>query len=117
MIAQINNSLFYKDRFTAYRLIKGKNEDGSTGQRLELTGLEDLPCRASRKTSDSANMGEGSVNPVTVTLLLFTHPEYPLKAGYTLAINHAGHTRRYLAGEPYVYDNHQELELYIEGEA
>ena len=118
MIRKINETLFYKDTFSVSRPVKERDEYGGMKQTLESVGsLTALPCRVSRKTRDNAGMDGEIVNNVDVTLVMFTDPRHEVLAGDTVDILHQGKQHRYLAGEPYRYDYHQEIELYREGEA
>ncbi|MEE0775876.1 MAG: hypothetical protein U0M15_02300 [Bacillota bacterium] len=118
MIRKINETLLYKDTFFVLRPVKERDEHGGMTQRLEPVGdLTAVPCRVSRKTRDDAKMSGEIVNDVEVALVMFTDPRHKVLAGDTVDILHQGKQERYLAGEPYPYDYHQEVELYRKGEA
>lgn len=118
MIRKINETLLYKDTLSVLRPRKGRDKHGGMRQTLEpVADLQHIPCRISRKTRDDAKMSGDAVNDVEVALVMFTDPRHEVLAGDTVDILHRGKQNRYLAGEPYRYDYHQEIELYREGEA
>lgn len=76
---------------------------------------KDIPCRIS-KQSLSKNTQTDTVNQVVYELKLFICPELTIKQGDVIGItNRVGDKEKYIAGEGFKYNTHQEVILSKEG--
>lgn len=81
---------------------------------VEVTVLENEPCRMSYNFEQSTNMQNGAA-VVSQSIRLFIRPDLEIKPGSVIEITQHGVTQKYKgSGSPAVYCNHQEitLELY-----
>lgn len=118
MIPILNNKLLYTDQFSVSRLQKELMPDKSSHQTLlPVEDMQNLPCRVSRVAGDAAQTDGDTVNMVKVELMMFTHLAYTVMPGDTVDVTRRGNSQRYIAGEPFLYDHHQEIALSREGEA
>lgn len=104
----------YTDRLTVQRIEKVK-VNGETKQRL-VTVYEQQPCRISQKTLGTNGQTE-SVNRIAYETKLFIAPELEIKQGDTLTVTRGPLTRTYTAGEPFLYESHQEISIQRKTEA
>lgn len=77
---------------------------------------EDVPCRVS-KQSLSKNNQTDTVNKVVYELKLFVAPEVEIHQGDIIEVNKFGVVTKYIAGEGFPYNTHQEVILSKEDKA
>ncbi|MEG2638566.1 MAG: hypothetical protein RR992_03575 [Clostridiales bacterium] len=117
-ISQINEKLLYHDSFSVSRLEKQVMANKTTHQTLvPVNNLQNLSCRISRMTQDDAKNDNPMANQIAVGLLLFTDVRHGIKAGDTIEVTSHSQSQSYLAGEPYMYDTHQQVVLYRKDDA
>mgnify|MGYP001190349991 FL=1 len=106
----------YEDRATITRHMK--YEDPITKEtKYELeTIYENQPCRISQRAL-AANAQTESVNPIAYETKLFIAPELEIKQGDVIEVTRGAVTRKYTAGEPFIYPTHQEVSIQRDDEA
>lgn len=106
----------YEDRATITRHMK--YEDPITKEtKYELeTIYENQPCRISQRAL-AANAQTETVNQIAYETKLFIAPELEIKQGDVVEVTRGGATRKYRAGEPFLYPTHQEVSLQREENA
>lgn len=68
------------------------------------------PCRLSYKSAPAT--GDGNTASVTQEITLFISPDVKIKSGSKIEVTQRGQTTAFTnAGEPKVYDSHQEITL------
>ncbi|WP_018752179.1 hypothetical protein [Paenibacillus sanguinis] len=104
----------YNDRAQVWHYVKSK-QGGETIRQLEL--LHDaLPCFLSQ-TGLAKNNQTAVQNDIRYDAKLFCSPAYSIAQGCVIDVSRGGQTRRYVAGEPFVYATHQEIGLTRETKA
>ncbi|MDU5141068.1 MAG: ABC transporter ATP-binding protein [Paenibacillus dendritiformis] len=98
----------YTDRMTIFRMQDGKR-GGETVLTLEEVSVS-LPCRISQ-TGLAKNQQTSVQNDIRYDAKLFCAPEWDIRQGDTIDVTRGARTRRYIAGEPFPYDTHQEVGL------
>jgi len=99
----------YTDRFSVSRMVEVTMPWGET--RLERQVIyEDQPCRISQRSLGSNNQGEAT-NEIVYETKLFCAPELQIQQGDEVTITRGDVTRKYTAGEPFLYLTHQEISL------
>lgn len=107
-------SRFYTDRAIVFRheSIKVKHETVMQLQKLH----DGLPCRISQ-TGLAKNNQTVSKNPIVYSAKLFCDAEIDIRQGDEIEVTRNGQTRRYIAGEPFPYSSHLEIDLSRKGDA
>jgi len=101
----------YIDRATVYKYEKSSSEDGSTKQNIiSVPELSNIPCRLSIKKKDDPEFEKG-VNSLNEVYTLFTSNIRTFKSGANLKVSHYNKEYKFTAGEPILYDFHQEIPL------
>ncbi|MDN4069260.1 ABC transporter ATP-binding protein [Paenibacillus vini] len=121
---RLNLERTYTDRVIVKRMDKVK-VNGETKQQL-ITVYDQQPCRLSQKVL-GANGQTETVNKITYDTKLFIAPELEIKQGDTLKVTRGRNTttgweaiapgREYKAGEPFIYESHQEISIQRDGNA
>jgi hypothetical protein len=124
ILAAICQRFFYQDSFCVSRAQPQVQANGSTRHiATAVEGLQDLPCAFSSNSHASSYpnkmMHEGyRHNSFLILKRIFCHSSYDLRAGDLITVtSHTGYRRRFLAGEPMKYGDHQEILLQDEVEA
>lgn len=100
----------YTDRATIYRHQPVKNPVTKTTKLVAQPVYTDQPCRISQRALGQNNQTEAQ-NEIQYETKLFIAPEVEIKQGDLLEVTRGTVTRRYTAGEPFVYSTHQEVSL------
>lgn len=100
----------YTDRVTVYRYEKIKNPVTKETELVLNTVYVDQPCRLSQRTL-AANGQTEAENIIQYETKLFIAPELEIRQGDMLEVARGNVTRRYTAGEPFVYPTHQEISI------
>jgi hypothetical protein len=74
----------------------------------EVVVYSNIPCRLSKK-SPSANMQTESSNTLDDSAMLYLDKQYIIRQGDELYLTHIGRSYHFQAGEPFVYESHQEI--------
>lgn len=108
--------LLYKDKFSTFEVTKVKDAKTSLTSSKEVPILQDIPCRCSYSTIDSAQKNDDNFYTKNQTVKIITSPEYDVKSGSKIVVTkEGGRVTTYRAtGQPSVYPSHQEIiaELY-----
>ncbi len=93
----------------------GKYTDPETEE--TIVGLDpnpthkNIPCKLSKKTITATNQTE-IANTIQYSPVLFINPDIKIKAGSKIVVSQHRVTREFeQAGEPFVYETHQEIVL------
>lgn len=98
----------YEDKVTISRYEKIR-VNGETKLVLQLVCIDE-PCRLSQK-SLGANGQTEAQNDIIYETKLFTSPDIEILQGDEIEVTRGTMTRKYTAGEPYLYGSHQEVPL------
>ena len=106
----------YEDKATISRYTE--YEDPVTKEtRLELIPVyENQPCRISQRAL-GANTQTENVNQIVYETKLFISPNIEIKQGDVIEVTRGTTTRKYTAGEPFIYPTHQEVSIQRDDEA
>lgn len=77
---------------------------------------ENQPCRISQRAL-ATNAQTETVNQIAYETKLFIAPELEIKQGDVVEVTRGGITRKYTAGEPFIYPTHQEISIQRDSEA
>ena len=100
---------FYEDRCTITGFRETKTEWNET--RLEKQVIvKNVPCRVSQRTLGT-NAQSDTVNVIAYETKLFIAPDVPIRQGDEIEVTRGSIVRKYTAGEPFVYQSHQEVSL------
>jgi hypothetical protein len=101
----------YNDRCDVYRRANSENEYGITKQVRQLI-YQGISCALSQSKSSNPLENEAHTS-IRSEHILFLSPDFEILAGDELeiTIGASGKTRRFWAGESFVYTSHQELPL------
>lgn len=104
----------YFDKANIYRNEKIK----VNGQTKFIPKLiyENQPCALSKKTLADNNQSDSN-NQIGYNVTLFIAPEIDIKQGDLIDVNHFDKVKKYVAGEPFEYVTHQEVNLLREDRA
>lgn len=97
----------YTDRVTVKRYAESISTIGRTSI-TEAPVYNNIPCRLSKKTQ-SGNMQMEPSNNLNETAMLYVDTEYVIKQGDELHVTRGNRSYHYQAGEPFVYESHQEI--------
>jgi hypothetical protein len=124
ILAAICRRFFYHDSFCVSRVRPQVQANGSTRHiSAPVKGLQDIACAFSSNSHASSYpnkmMQEGySHSRFLILKRIFCDSSYDLRAGDLVTVtSHTGYSRRFLAGEPMKYSDHQEILLQDEAEA
>ncbi|ASS77283.1 ABC transporter ATP-binding protein [Tumebacillus algifaecis] len=99
----------YDDRATIKRHGEIEKPSGETVLGLAVI-CEDQPCRLSQK-SLAVNGQTEAQNDVSYETKLFVSPDLELRQGDVVEVTRHGRALTYVAGEPFIYATHQEVNL------
>lgn len=104
----------YDDRMTVYRHQERKR-GGETVMGLEEV-YTSIPCRLSQMGL-AKNQQTPAQNDIRYDAKLFCSPEWEILQGDVIDVTRGSRIRRFVAGEPFPYPTHQEIELQRKGRA
>lgn len=100
----------YEDACTIYRYQDTTDPDtGETVQKPVAVYL-DQPCRLSQKALGTNGQTDAQ-NDIRYETKLFIAPEIEIKQGDMIEVTRGTVTRKYEAGEPFLYPSHQEVSI------
>jgi hypothetical protein len=100
----------YTDRATIYRHEKVKDPVTKETRTIPQPIYMDQPCRISQRALATNGQTEAQ-NEIRYEMKLFISPEVEIWQGDLLEVKRGTVTRRYTAGEPFLYPTHQEVSL------
>lgn len=100
----------YTDRCTIYRHQPMKDPETKTTKLVPQSIYVDQPCRISQRALGQNNQTEAQ-NEIQYETKLFIAPELDIRQGDMLEVTRGTVTRRYTAGEPFMYSIHQEVSI------
>lgn len=110
-IRNFNENQLYNDSASVYRYTKVKNPDNSTTQKLKnIPELSALPCLLNIEKPDSAE-AEGEINSLNAVYSMFISDLESIKSGDYIKVMSKRKEYKFIAGDPVVYDCHQEVPL------
>ena len=94
-----------------YEWRKEKDEVTKITSQKEVKVLEDVPCKLSYESINTANQSTGACE-ISLSAKLFISPDVEIKAGSKIVVTQNGKTTAFSnSGEPGVFTNHQEIML------
>lgn len=109
----------YFHSMSVSRFVDTVDEYGQTKQEYaEIPSLQLIRCGYSQSKRNSNTTRTESVNQIVYQPKVFCDPTLDVRAGDRITINY--NTRvigEFTAGEPYIYDSHQEIPITKVGEA
>jgi hypothetical protein len=124
LLQAINERLIYKDRFSVSRKVNMLQDNKSLRQVLQpVPQLQNIACAFSSNSHASSfpnKLMEDSYhsNKIRLEKRIFCSSEHEILAGDTVFVTtRGGYERRFLAGEPMRYNDHQEVLLQTSDEA
>lgn len=99
----------YEDRCSITRMVDYKKPNGANGKRPEVI-LSDQPCRISQKALGT-NGQTDTKNNIAYETKLFISPSVEIKQGDVINVTRNSVTRKYNAGEAFIYPTHQEISI------
>ena len=110
-IRNFNDNNIYKDSASVHRYVNVKNSDNSTTQKLKnIPEISAIPCLLNIENGDDAAQS-GEINSLNMVYTMFISDLIDIKAGDHIRIRRNGKFYKLLAGEPVIYDFHQEVPL------
>lgn len=106
----------YEDRATISRHMEYEDPNTKETKQGLVPVYENQPCRISQRAL-AANAQTETVNPIAYETKLFIAPELEIKQGDVVEVTRGGVTRKYTAGEPFLYPTHQEVSIQRDDEA
>lgn len=100
----------YEDRCTIYRYQKVSDPETRETVMKPVAVYSDQPCRVSQKALGTNNQTEAQ-NNIQYETKLFIAPELEIKQGDMIEATKGVVTRKYEAGEPFLYPSHQEISI------
>lgn len=100
----------YEDRCTIYRYQKTTDPDTGETVLKPVAIYSDQKCHVSQKTLGTNNQTDAQ-NNIAYETKLFIAPELDIKQGDMIAVTRGTVTRKYEAGEPFLYPSHQEISI------
>lgn len=100
----------YTDRAYIFRSEHKKDPVTKETKLVEVLVSEDVPCRISQSSS-AVPIRSDNADAVFYNVKMFISPEVSIKQGDYVDVSRGGTIRRYVAGEPFVYETHQEVAL------
>lgn len=114
-VARAGLEMLYTDICTVSEYRDVENPETCITSKKIVIVAENVPCRLSFKTIQSA--GDGEAPSVSMSTKLFIAPDIAINAGSKIAVTRNGVTTIYIrSGEPARYTNHQEIMLELEDE-
>lgn len=105
----------YEERATIKRYVEEKTEWGET-RLVEKEVERNVPCRISQRAL-GVNSQTETVNEIAYETKLFLPPDIEIRQGDIIEVTRQGVTRKYTAGEPFIYPTHQEVSIQRREEA
>lgn len=106
----------YEDRATISRHMEYEHPITKETKHGLVPVYENQPCRISQRAL-ATNAQTETVNQIVYETKLFIAPELEIKQGDVIEVTRGAVTRKYTAGEPFVYPTHQEVSIQRDGEA
>lgn len=100
----------YTDRVTVYRYQQFKDPVTKETKLVLQPVNTDQPCRISQRALGTNNQTEAQ-NEIAYETKMFIAPELEIRQGDLLEVTRGTVTRRYTAGEPFLYPTHQEISI------
>lgn len=100
----------YTDVVNIYRYEKTRNPNTGVSEQKTVLKYSDQPCRISQR-SLATNAQTDAQNSIQYETKLFIAPEVDIMQGDLLEVTRGGVTRKYNAGEPFLYPTHQEVSI------
>lgn len=110
----------YTDRVTVYRHEKVMDPITKETKLVPVAFVENHPCRISQKALGQNNQSDAQ-NDIRYETKLFLDPEQEIRQGDMLLVTRGqiidaewtliAPTRKYTAGEPFIYPTHQEVSI------
>lgn len=105
----------YTDTCTVYGFQKIKKGGATRNEKIIL--LNNIKCALSQKSLKPTAQSE-TANAVSYDAKLFTAPEMLIEPGSRIEVSRLGRVSEFVsAGEPFVYETHQEIMLKRSGKA
>lgn len=109
-------SFFHTDKVHIYRSLLVDNEDGTTGEELQLF-QKDVPCRISVLTADEKDESNIDYDSSNTSVKLFLNPNVEIrKSDFLVAERYVlgkyVQTYRGYASDPFMYELSQEVILH-----
>lgn len=105
----------YEDRAIIKRYVEERTEWGET-RLIEKEVERDIPCRISQRAL-GVNRQTETVNEIAYETKLLLPPDIEVRQGDIIEVTRRGVTRKYTAGEPFLYPTHQEVSIQRRDEA
>ncbi|MFX3631857.1 MAG: ABC transporter ATP-binding protein [Candidatus Pristimantibacillus sp.] len=105
----------YAHKATISRHVKSEKGSGATKVQLSVV-YENQACRLSQSGSGKNNQSPAQ-NDIQYELRLFIAPEIIITQGDEITVAYEGIVMTYVAGEPFRYSSHQEINLERKGYA
>jgi len=100
----------YTDKVTVYRYVQVKDPVTKETKLVPQLVYTTHPCRISQRALGQNNQTEAQ-NEIRYETKLFIAPELDIRQGDLFEVARGTVTRRYTAGEPFVYPTHQEVSI------
>lgn len=100
----------YEDTCTIYRYEKTTDPDTEETVQKAVAVYTDQACRVSQKMLGTNNQTDAQ-NDIKYETKLFIAPELEIKQGDMIEVTRVNVTRKYEAGEPFLYPSHQEVSI------
>ncbi|WP_039944491.1 hypothetical protein [Thermicanus aegyptius] len=100
----------YTDRAMVYRYVQVKDPVTKETKLVLQPVYTAQPCRISQRVLGQNNQTEAQ-NEIRYETKMFIAPELDIRQGDLLEVTRGTVTRRYTAGEPFLYPTHQEVSL------
>lgn len=105
----------YQDTANVSRIVEFRDPDTKECGTKEVVLFTDIPCRLSFLNKESGVSLRGELyDSTSQTIKLFTCPEYDIKPGSRITVEHLGRFYKYeCSSYPKTYVSHQEIELSV----
>lgn len=100
----------YTDTATIYRYKDGRNPESGVDEQTPIPKFENQRCRLSQRALATVNQTDAQDN-IQYETKLFIAPELDIMQGDLIEVTRGTATRKYKAGEPFLYPTHQEISL------
>ncbi|GIQ63629.1 phage protein [Paenibacillus cisolokensis] len=100
----------YTDRATIYRHVQVKDTITKETKLVPQPVYVDQSCRISQRALGQNNQTEAQ-NEIRYETKLIIAPEVEIRQGDLLEVTRGAVTRKYTAGEPFLYSTHQEVSI------
>ncbi|MCY9512134.1 ABC transporter ATP-binding protein [Paenibacillus larvae] len=105
----------YEDRATVQRYEDVDKPNGST-KNEPVVIYQDQPCRISQRAL-GVNSQTDAENKIAYETKLFIAPDLDIRQGDMVEVKRGELSRKFTAGEPFLYPTHQEVSLQRKGYA